>query len=511
MSSRTENSLKNVKITLFIYVLNILIQFISRTVFLKFLSVEYLGVNGLFTNILSMLNLAELGVGSAMAYALYKPCAEGDIDLVGQIMFLYKKLYQYIGLIVALLGLVVTPFLPYLIKDMPTGIGNIYIYFLLYVANTSLSYFFTYKRSLIVCNQKQYISTVTSFLKNVCICVFQIVFLYFTANYYIYLLIQVIFTVSENIAISKIADYQYPYLKEKRGYPDKELLGNIKKNVMAMSLHKIGGVVVNGTDNLIITKFVSLTATGLYSNYSIITTAITSVISQVFFALTASVGNLMAEGKSADSYSVFKRMFFLNFVIYLYAGTFLTILFNDIILVWLGNGYQLSMAVVVCIVMSFFSNGMRRTVLTFKDASGLFWNDRYKPIAESICNLVLSIPMTIYFGIAGTFLGTIITNVFVSGIIESWVLFKYGFSIPVSKYFIIQIKYYVNYSIALVSAYFLTVWIDYTPFVNLFLKIGVLLVFLSVMVICVYRRTDEFRYYTALLKMTLGRREWFVK
>lgn len=503
MGGRIENSLRNIKITFIIYFLNIFIQFLGRSVFLMFLSVNYLGINGLFTNILSMLNLAELGIGSAMSFALYKPCADKNIKLIGQIMFLYKKLYRYIGVTIIFLGLIVMPFLPQLIKEMPNDLGNIYIYFLISVANTASSYFFAYKRTLLICYQKQYISTIANFLKNLCICITQIVVLYISKNYYIYLLIQVLFTIVENIGISKITDFLYPYLNEIKESPDRQTVNSIKHNVMAMSLHKIGGVIVNGTDNLIITKFVSLTATGLYSNYAIIITAITSLISQMFFALTASVGNLLAEKDGSQSYYVFKRMYFLNFSIYLYAGTCLTILLNDFIQVWLGAKYQFSIEVVIFIIFSFFSNGMRRTVLTFKDASGLFWNDRFKPILEAICNLILSIPLTIYWGIIGTFVGTIITNIFVSGAIEAWVLFKYGFKIPVYKYFLLQGKYYINYIILLFVGMLLTNWICFSPLVTLIVKALLLVFYLTIMLVVIYYRTDEFKFYFNLTKKCL--------
>lgn len=502
---RTENSVRNVKIIFLIYILNIVLQFVGRTFFLCFLSVDYLGINGLFTNILSMLNMAELGVGSAMVYALYKPCAEGNILLIKQIMKLYKKVYACIGIFVGIVGVALTPFLPMFINDMPTNLGNIYIYYLLYVLNTAVSYFFTYKRSLIICFQNQYISTITSFLKNVFICLFQIIFLWLTRNYYIYLIIQVIFTITENVVISKIADKEYPYLKEKAELPPQDVKDKIKKNIMAMSFHKIGGVVVNGTDNLIITKIVSLTATGLYSNYAIVITAITSLVTQIFSALTASVGNLLVVEDKKNAYIVFKRMYFINFLIYMFTGVGLILLFNDFICLWLGEKYILSIGVVLCIVVSFVSNGMRRTVLVFKDAAGLFWNDRYKPVFEVLCNLILSIPLTIYLGIAGTFMGTIFTNIFVSGIIEAYVLFKNGFNISVKKYFFQQLKYYCIFASGLCVAGFLCRYIMCNYLLNIILKGIVILLVLIIEIFICFWRTDEFKYVYTLFKAVIAK------
>ena len=309
--SRTENSIKNVKISTVIYFFSILLQFINRTFFLKFLSINYLGINGLFSNVLSLLNLTELGIGSAMAFALYEPCSCENQKLIKQIMYLYKKVYIVLGIIILIVGIIITPFLDFFIETPPQNIGNYHLYYVLYVINISISYFYTYKRSLIICYQKQYISSITTFLKNLFICIFQIITLYLTRSYVVYLIVQIIFTFLENIFISRIADKMYPFLEEKTTFPPKSIINNIKKNVLAMSFHKIGSVIVTGTDNLIITKFVSLSATGIYSNYLIIISSINSFLTQIFSSITASVGNLISEKDENKIYSVFKNILFL--------------------------------------------------------------------------------------------------------------------------------------------------------------------------------------------------------
>lgn len=498
--SRTESSLKNVKITLIVYFFNLLLQFVSRMIFLKFLTVDYLGINGLFSNILSMLNLTELGIGSAMAYVLYKPCADDNFEMIKKIMYLYKKMYVFIGIIILVVGLFLTPFLPYFIKDMPTNLGNIYIFYTLYLFNTAVSYFFTYKRSLIICYQKQYISTLTNFFKNLFMCVFQLIFLWLTRNYYIYLCIQIIFTIFENILISKIADKKYPFLKEKTEYPPKYIIESIKKNIFAMSFHKIGGVIVNGTDNIIITKFVSLKATGLYSNYSIIISACTSLISQIFFSLTASVGNLIAESEDNKIYFTFKRMFFLNFLIYFFSAIGLFCLVDDFISIWIGEEFLLSKTILICIILSYFSNGMRRTVLTFKDAKGLFWNDRYKPLIESFSNLVLSIPLAIAYGISGTLVGTIITNIGVAGTIEAYVLYKNGFHRKVTEYYVLELKYYTFFLINLFIMDLFLRYINFNHLINLCVKGTILFMILIIEIVFFFRKKDEFKYLIRIIK-----------
>lgn len=498
--SRTENSIKNAKITFVVYVITMIFQFINRTMFLRFLSVEYLGINGLFSNILSMLNLAELGIGTAMVYEMYRPCAKNDIDTIKKIMYLYKKIYITIGILILFIGSFLTPFLDFFINTPPKNVGNIYLYYLLYVFNIAISYFFTYKRSLIICFQKQYISSITTCIKNVFICIFQIIILYITKSYTLYLIIQIIFTLLENMIISNIADKIYPYLKEPTSMPDKTIIASIKKNVFAMFFHKVGAVIVTGTDNLIITKYVSLTVTGLYSNYLIVVSALNNLISQIFSSLTASVGNLIVEENSLQTYAVFKKVFFLNFILFLFTSVGMNAVFNDFISIWVGEKYVFSSIIVFFISLHYFSGGMRKSVLIFKDAAGLFWNDRYKPIVESVANLILSIPLTIKFGICGTLLGTVITNIFIAGLIESYVLFKNCFKINIIYYIFSLFKYYLVYFICIVITYYINQFIEFNFLYNILFKGILSCLTIVILLVLFYFRTDELKYIVKLLK-----------
>ncbi len=503
-NDRTSNSLRNTKTILVIYVLNTVLQFVGRNIFLHFLSVEYLGINGLFSNILSMLNLAELGIGSAMAYALYKPCAESNYELISQIMALYRRLYTAIGLGILLIGSALMPFLEFFINDPPKNVGDIRIYYLLYVFSSAVTYFVSYKRTLIVCYQKQYIITFANFVRNIVAFLLELLILACTGSFLLYLISRIASAILEDVALMLIANRMYPYVKGKKELPPSDISKAIRKNIAAMSFHKIGGVVVNGTDNIIITKFVSLTATGLYSNYAIVLTAFTSLVTQIFGAITASVGNLISlDGDNDNVYSVFKRIYFINFIIYAFAGIGVYILFNDIICLWLGNQYVLTKYAVACAVLSFITNGMRRTVLMFKDAYGLFWKDRYKPLLEALCNIALSIPLAIKYGIAGTFAGTIITNIFVSGLIESYVLFKHGLKKPIGHYILAQAVYYLFIAAAFLLLDIVSNMISFTPLVNILLKGALVIVTLVATTYAVFGRTEEWKYSMGYLKSFL--------
>jgi O-antigen/teichoic acid export membrane protein len=241
-----------------------------------------------------MLSLVELGIGAAIIFSLYKPLAENNIKKVRALMQLYKKSYNVIGLVIALLGICITPFLSFLIKEVP-NVQNLNLIFILFVINSAISYFFAYKRNLIIADQHRYIATIYRYTFYSILNIFQIVFLYITKNYIIFLVLQITSTLLENICIAERADKMYPFLKEK-GHEklDNITMREIKKNTSAMILHKIGGVIVNSTDNILISMKVGIAWTGLYSNYQLIINALNTVIEQFFTAITASIGNLAA-------------------------------------------------------------------------------------------------------------------------------------------------------------------------------------------------------------------------
>lgn len=256
--TRTQASLKNLTAAFIGQGLGILISFIARRVFIECLDEQYLGINGLFSNILSVLSLAELGVGTAMTFALYKPLANGDIPVIKSLMRFYKRAYNGIGCGILALAVLFVPIYPMFMDEVP-DIPHLTAIYLLYAANTGVSYFFTYKRTLIICDQKRYIATYYRYGFYFAMNIAQIIMLYATRDFLLFTAVQLVFTVLENIAVSMAADKMYPYLKEKDVLPlPAELFEDIKKNIRAMLMHKIGGIVVLSTDNILISKLVGL-------------------------------------------------------------------------------------------------------------------------------------------------------------------------------------------------------------------------------------------------------------
>ncbi len=501
---RTESSIKNLLFAFGGQIVGILISLLSRLVFVRILTSEYLGLSGLFSNILSMLTLAELGVGTAITYNLYKPLAEKDNEKIKSLMQLYKIAYRVIGIIIFVIGVLLTPLLPHLINDMP-NIPNINLIYILFVANSSISYFYSYKRVLITSDQKKYIATVYRYTFYFLLNVSQIIGLLITRNYIVFLVLQIIMTLLENIMVSRKADKMYPYLKEKNvNKLDKITKKSIAKNVSAMTLHKIGGVVVNSTDNLIISKYVGLNEVGIYSNYYLITNSITIILSQVFSSITAGIGNLAAVETEDKVYDVFKKVFFLNFWIFSFAAIGLFILFNDFISLWLGKEYIFDVLTVICIVMSFYITGMRKTVLTYKDALGLYWQDRYKPIIESVINIVVSILLVKKFNVAGVFMGTIISTITTCFWIEPYVLYKYALKQKLSKY----LKQYGIYTIVGLIALFITYIIcklfKEVTIINFIIKLIICLIIPNLFYCLIFKNKNEFKYYIKLIKKIMS-------
>lgn len=498
--SRTNASIMNATTSVVVQVGTLLIMFIQRTVLIRILGVDYLGIDGLFNNVLSVLNMAELGIGSALVYSMYKPMAYGDKKKINILMSLYKRVYFYIGIIILMLGLISAPFITFFINDMP-NIPNVSTIYCLYIINSSLSYFFVYKSSIITVAQEERIIVINKFIFYVMQNVVQMICLVIFRNYIVYFCISIMCTLGRNVSISRIAEQRHPYIKEKveDKLPVDELI-EIKKNIFAMCLNKFGYVILDATDNLLISKLVSITMVGLYSNYSVIVTAIKGLVHKIVSATMASIGNLGALVDGPNAYQVFRRFVLLNHIIAGVCSICLYILLTPFVTIWLGEEYLLNNSTVVVIVLIFYIWYIRRPADAFGEAYGLFWNNRFKPVVESAVNLFFSIVLGRHIGINGIFLGTIISSLLVGFWVEPYVLYKHVFKLPLRKYFV-QCAAYV--AIAVLSLVVCVVLTSFFTESTIFLFIYKLLVAAGVPVIfyiCFLGRTNEFQYYVKLLK-----------
>lgn len=504
--SRTENSLRNIKFALVFQAASILVAFLTRKIFVLVLTQEYLGLDGTFSNILSMLSLAELGIGGAITYSLYKPLAEDDRAQITALMALFRRVYWTIGGIVALLGCALTPLLPVLIRDMP-DLPHIYLIYLLFILNTALSYFGVYKQSLIIADQRQYITSTCHYGLKMLLYLAQALFLWLTHNYFVYLGLMLGATLAENLILTYQANRLYPYLKKTAPPPlPQETKQTILRNTKALLTHRVGGVVVFGTDNLLISAFVGSISVGLYSNYLMVTNGLKTAYGQLFRSLTASVGNLGATKDSEQALPVYWKVNFVGGWLFGFSAICLAVLFNPFIELWVGRQFWFSQEIVCLIALNFYVTGMREATLTFRDAYGLYWYDRHKPIAESVINLTVSAALAIPYGVAGIFLGTFLSTMTTCFWIEPVVLFHYGFHAPVKRYFL---EYAANTLVTLATGAVVWWLCSLLPGSGMLLfcaKAAVCLVVGNLGYLLAYHRREEFRYFVALLTSRLLRR-----
>lgn len=497
---RTKNSYFNIVANTFVLLSRTLALFILRTAFIKILGEEYLGVNGLFTNILSMLSLAELGIGTAITFSLYKPLANDNIKEVSAIMAFYKKVYKLIGITIAILGLILLPFIPMIVGK--TVVKNVILIYLLYLFNTVSLYFISYKDTLIVADQKNYKLAGINFISFMTMYFLQFLALILFKSFILYLLMQIIVAFIQRNCINRFISKQYPKVdfnsKEKIKGED---INVIKINIKSMIYHKIGNQLVDCTDNIIISKFVSIVAVGLYTNYLSLISMVNTILFTVINSVTASFGNLVVLEKEHTQEKVFDLLNFLGFVIFGYAAVCFAILFNPFIEIWIGKKYLLSVPIVLIICINFYLKGMRYPLDTVKEASGIYKQDRYIPILQAIINLIVSIVLAIKFGLIGVLLGTTISFIILPCWNRPYIVYKYAFKSSPKKYYL----NYIYNTFCLVLIYLII-----NTFINfLNLKVSILSIILTFIIVTIvffllisliYFRSDNFKFYINFIK-----------
>ncbi len=478
---RTKNSIKNIIMNFLYNFLNYGLRFASRIVFVKTLAKVYLGVNGLLSNVLGILALTELGIGTAIGYSLYEPLAKNNTKKVRSLMQFYKKAYRIIALVVLVLGLILLPVLPYLIKN-GDGIENLNIIYIIFLLNMAVGYLFSYKRTLVSSDQKNYLIVPFTMSFNIITSALQIVVLLLFKNYIVYLLVQSVCIVLENIIVNRYIDKKYPYLTSNEEILPigKTELATIKTKIKALLLHKVGSYTLSSTDNLIISKLIGIVTVGIYSNYSLIINMISSFIYLLVSNVIASLGNLIASENPKKCFKVFNEMNFICFVLYGISFVCFINLFNPFIELAFGSNYLLTMPVVYIIVINFYLTGLNNVVISIQTASGLYEKDKYVPLIQSAVNLVISIYLGKKIGLAGVFIGTIIST-FIPLIVKPVIVYKNVFKENVTLYF----KDFTKQAIVVIISVFISTFIaKYVQISNFYINFVVLLL-ISLVVPCV--------------------------
>lgn len=504
-NNRGSKSLKNLLYGTGAQILQSIFPFISRTVFIYTLGEAYLGVSGLFSSILAVLSLAELGIGNIVVYSLYKPLAEGNHDRVSAYIEFYKKIYRLIAGVVFGVGVLLIPFIPYLVK-LPENMEHLYLYYILYVMNSAISYLYIYKSSVINADQKQYIvsiyTTVSTALMNIVQCVILLLF----HNFILYLLIQLIFTFLLNFSLSRKADKLYSLKGPVQEYLTKEEKKEIFSNTRAMLSYKLGGTFLNSTDSMFISVLVNTIIVGLYTNYTILEGFLNKFINIVYDALYAGVGNLnVTESgkKQKDIFNVLTLVFTWIGTIG-FAGYYLAA--NNVIRIWIGESYCIDNISVFALALRFYMPIILYPVWIYRNSTGLFQETKNILIYAGILNLILSYPLGKWFGLAGILFATSISRVLTSFWYEPVILYKKIFINSRVR------EYFINIIYSMIIVIFT---ITLNQFAEMFVRGGVLIHFLHESVLSVavpscamllrYRKTAELKYLINIIYTKRGR------
>lgn len=482
------------------YISNFIIMImglLQRTVFIMVLDRALLGVNSLYTDILSVLSLAELGIGSALNYSLYKPVANNDQEKIKSYMRLYKRAYLAIAGVITVIGLAIVPFLPYLITDSgDISVSDLTLYYLIFLFNTVITYFVAYKYSLANAQQRNYIQTNIATITKIVTVLVQIIILLATKNFLLFLLTQSAVELLQKIFVSIFFNRLYPYLRDKDvAKLDKEETDVVVTKTKALMFHKIGDVARLSTDSIIITYFMNVDWVGIVSNYTFIITYAANYISVIFNSVISGFGNLVATESKEKQCAMFKVYRFFACWLYGFAAVGFWMLLTPLITgIWLDESWALGQIVLTLILIDFYFKGGRVVLVNFKIAAGIFEQDKYLSLIQGVINLVLSIIGIRYIGLAGVYVGTVVSGV-IANIIQPVIVYRDCFSQDAWSYFKDSVKYIgAILGIILLILPVKAVLLAQVNIVTFILMVIVITLVYNIIFFLLFRKTQEFMY-----------------
>lgn len=502
-NSRLKNSALNFASGFLGRVLTILLNFVVRTIFIYCLNEAYLSVNGLYSNILTVLSLAELGFGSAMVYRMYAPVAVKDYQKAAALLHFYKKIYAIIGAVIFGLGLCVIPFMDYIIKDKP-DISGLTLYYILFLVNTSISYWFSsYKASVLYADQKEYIKTNVQNTMAILQSGLQIVLLLLFRKYLLYLLVQLVGNIFLNLYVAHLVDKRYPEIQTYQGASlSAEERVQIRKDTEALVLSRFGHVALNGTDNIIISAVVGVLWVGRLSNYTLICDSVTSVLCQITAAITGSLGNFFATEDKHAGYALFKKVEFLNFWLYGFSFIALVTLLDPFVQIWAGGRFVLGLPISIAIAINFFVAGYMNTLWVFRSTLGLFKQGKFRPILVAILNIVLSIVLGRLWGVFGVLFATFLSRAAISLWYDPLILHRYGFEVSCKPFFARYFRRVLLLTAVLIAM--LTIRHVVLSSATTVLRFAVMTMVAAIVPNAIfwlaYRRCEEYAYFRSIVK-----------
>lgn len=507
VAGRTVKSARNFLFAALANAVAIVIGLLAQRLFIHILGLEYAGLNGLFSNVLTMLAIADLGIGEAVIFHLYKPLKEDDKRMIRSLMRFYKKAFHIVAGVIAAIGLCLIPALPFIAKTQQADV-NLTLVYLIFLADVVMSYFLSYKRAILYADQKNFIISAIHMAYLLGMNTAQLLVLYFTHNYYLYILTKLGFRILENAIITAVANRHYPYLKSggARFLPE-DTLADIKKKIKALVFHKVGTFVVNGTDNILISVFLSLVTAGLYNNYFMVIDAATKLINPAISALTPGVGNLLISEDIGHRYETFRRIRFMNFWIASFAAVMLFVLVQPFVGLWFGEEYVLPVAVVIMLTIQFFQFLMRATYNVFQDGAGIFYENRFVPLIESGMNLAASLILLHFFGLAGVFAGTVISSMALWCYSYPKFIYTKLFNRSVKSYILETVGYAAAFAIVIcvttAAVYFINKVLPLEGLPLFAVNIALCLCIPNLLMALMFFKSSCFRYFVNLIKRRL--------
>ncbi len=502
---RTKNATKNIIFGIALKIYQIIVPFLMRTAMIYCLGIEYLGLNSLFTSILQVLNMAELGVGSAMIFSMYKPIASDDSEKICKLMNLYKIYYRFIGLAIAIVGVIICPFVPYLIKsDLPEGM-NVYVLYLLNLSATVLSYWlFAYKNSLLHAHQRIDVISKVTLIINTIEYILQFMVIFIWKNYYLYVIILLLNQICINIVTSKVVDKMYPNY-EAKGKLKKQEVKEINQKVKDLFTAKIGGVIVNSADSIVISAFLGLTMLAIYQNYYYILTAIIAVVLVIFNSCTAGIGNsIIVESKEKNYQDLNKFTFIIVWIAGLCTCALLC-LYQPFMQWWVGEDLLLGFSAVVCFCVYYYVYEINSLLNVYKDAAGIWHKDRWRPLITALVNLTLNLILVNFIGIYGVILSTVLSTLIVGFPWLIYNLFDEIFKRSPKKYLLKLLKYTVIVIIMAVIIYWCTSFVKGCSIISLIIRAIICFIIYNLIMYIIFKNSTEMIEVKKLIKKALKR------
>lgn len=470
----------------------IFVNFIGRKIFLQVLDVEYLGISSVFANILSILSLAEMGVGTAIIYSLYSPIKENNTKKICALMKLYRNIYYSVGVFILIIGTLLTPFLDFFVKEMP-DIPHVKFIYVLFVVQTASAYFYSYKLNYLTATQNGYLLQIYSMATSFAQLFLQSVFLIIYGNYIVYVLLSIIVPLIKNSIVSRYIDKKYPYLTNEASGLETEDKEQIKKNIFAMFLYKVSSTLSATIDTLVISIVLGVVNAGIYANYHMIISYSDKIFGSVLGAVTSSLGNFLVNNSEEEKNRIFSSLQFVYNWLAINLAVGLIVLFNPLMVVWLGEEYTFSQSTVVALAVSVTLTNFQRPCSLVRDASGLFWHGKLRPLAMSIINVCSSVFLVRWIGIIGVVIGTIVSKVATYVWYDPYIVFKYAIKGDLKRYFA---KYLSQWSIlimlSLICNYLFTL-IGFDGILGLVIGFFLVTVIVNAVLVLINYRTVEFK------------------